>query len=78
MTTIAGEIAVMLSVLGRRQGDDRILDAISLVGPRMEVDEDDLDGEKSTYFLFRPAGTEMVLEDDVARPSDGPRAWALP
>lgn len=65
MTTVTGEMAVMLGVLGRRQGDDRILDAISLVGPTMEVDEDDIDGEKSTYFLFKPAGTEMVFEDDV-------------
>ncbi|MEU7524109.1 hypothetical protein AB0A74_00060 [Saccharothrix sp. NPDC042600] len=65
MTTITGEMAVMLDVLGNRQGDDRILDAIALVGPRMEVEEFDFDGEKSTYFTFKPAGTELLFEDDV-------------
>lgn len=65
MTTVTGDMAVMLDVLGHRQGDDRILKAIALVGPTMEVSEHDFDGEKSTHFLFKPAGTEMVFEEDI-------------
>lgn len=65
MTTVTGEMAVMLDVLGYRQGDARILDAIALVGPTMEVTKYDFDGEKSTYFLFKPAGTDLVFENDV-------------
>lgn len=65
MTTVTGEMAVMLDVLGHRQGDSRILDAIALVGPTMEVTEHDFDGEKSTHFIFKPAGTELVFENDV-------------
>jgi hypothetical protein len=65
MTTITGEMAVMLDVLGYRQGDSRILDAIALVGPDMMVEEFDFDGEKSTYFTFKPAGTDLLFENDV-------------
>ncbi|MFJ8961657.1 hypothetical protein ACIRG5_19925 [Lentzea sp. NPDC102401] len=65
MTTVSGEITVLLDVLGHRQGDSRILDAIVLVGPQMEVSEYDFDGEKSTYFVFKEAGTELLFEDDV-------------
>jgi hypothetical protein len=65
MTTITGEMAVMLSVIGYRQGDSRILDAIALVGPEMEVMEFDADGEKSTYFIFKSSGTDLLFEDDI-------------
>lgn len=65
MPIVTGEIAVMLDVLGYRQGDDRILEAIVLLGPVMEVEEFDFDGEKSTHFDFKPAGTELVFENDV-------------
>ncbi|WP_112264046.1 hypothetical protein [Lentzea terrae] len=65
MTTVSGEIAVMLDVLGHRKGDSRILDAIVLIGPKMEVSEYDFDGEKSTYYVFKDAGTELLFEDDV-------------
>ncbi|GAB2679832.1 hypothetical protein GCM10027271_46360 [Saccharopolyspora gloriosae] len=63
--TVTGEVAVMLDVLGYRQGDNRILDAIALVGPNMEVEELDFDGEKSTHFIFKPSGTDFIFEDDV-------------
>ncbi|WP_086821592.1 hypothetical protein [Allokutzneria sp. NRRL B-24872] len=59
---IKGEMAVMLGVLGLRQGDDRILDAIALVGPKMEIEEFD-DG--STYYVFPVAGTDLLFEDGV-------------
>ncbi|WP_232661984.1 hypothetical protein [Pseudonocardia sp. TRM90224] len=65
MTTVAGEIAVLLGVLGLRKGDDRILDAVALVGPKMEVEELDFDGERSTYYCFRPAGTDLLFENDL-------------
>lgn len=65
MTTVTGEIAVMLEVLGCRRDDDRILEAIILVGPDFEITEHDFDGEKSTHYLFKPNGTEMVFENDV-------------
>ncbi|MET9224553.1 hypothetical protein [Lentzea sp. NPDC003310] len=65
MNTVSGEIAVLLDVLGHRQGDSRILEAVVLVGPAMEVSEYDFDGEKSTYFVFKEAGTELLFEDDV-------------
>ncbi|MDU0293631.1 hypothetical protein [Saccharothrix longispora] len=65
MTTVSGDMAVLLDVLGRRQGDSRILDAIALVGPAMEVEEFDFDGDKSTYFTFKPAGTDLLFENDV-------------
>ncbi|MEJ3653829.1 hypothetical protein WEH80_12670 [Actinomycetes bacterium KLBMP 9759] len=65
MAIVAGEMAVMLTVLGLRKGDDRILDVIALVGPTMEVEEFDFDGERSTYYVFRPAGTDLLFEDDV-------------
>ncbi|MGC7102098.1 hypothetical protein ACPZ19_46140 [Amycolatopsis lurida] len=58
-------MAVFLDVLGYRQGDSRILEAIALVGPDMKVEEFDFDGEKSTYFTFKPAGTDLLFEDDV-------------
>ncbi|HVK23794.1 MAG TPA: hypothetical protein VM677_20760 [Actinokineospora sp.] len=58
-------MAVLLDVLGYRQGDSRILDAIALVGPAMEVEEFDFDGEKSTYFTFKPAGTDLLFENDT-------------
>lgn len=65
MATVRGEMAVLLGVLGMRQGDSRILDAIALVGPTMEVEEFDWEDERSTYFLFRPAGTDLLFENDV-------------
>ncbi|ACU37659.1 hypothetical protein KCV87_01430 [Actinosynnema pretiosum subsp. pretiosum] len=65
MTTVSGEAAVFLDVLGHRQGDSRILEAITLVGPAMEVEELDFDGERSVYFIFKPAGTDLLFEDDV-------------
>lgn len=65
MTTITGEMAVMLDVLGYRLGDDRILKAIILVGPRMEVEEFDFDGEQSKYYTFKPAGTDLLFENTV-------------
>lgn len=84
MTTISGDLAVMLDVLGRRQGDSRILDAIALVGPDMEVEEFDFDGAKSTYFTFKPAGTDLLFEDDVlasvmvrTRPDDQDETYGL-
>lgn len=68
MPTVTGEIAVMLDVLGYRQGDSRILEAIVLVGPVMEVEEFDFDdGSKSTHFSFKPTGTELVFEDDILK-----------
>ncbi|PGH11324.1 hypothetical protein AJ79_04940 [Helicocarpus griseus UAMH5409] len=63
MATITGEIAVMLSVLGCARGDDRILEAIVLVGPRMEIEEFDFDC--STYYTFKPTGTDLLFENDV-------------
>ena len=65
MTIVTGEMAVMLDVLGCVQSDSRILGAIALVGPKMEVSEFDFDGEQSTYFIFKPAGTDLVFENDV-------------
>ncbi|MBN6037785.1 hypothetical protein [Amycolatopsis sp. 195334CR] len=65
MTTVTGEMAVLLGVLGYRQGDSRILEAIALVGPGLQVEEFDFDGEKSTYFTFKPAGTDLLFENDV-------------
>lgn len=65
MTTVSGEIAVLLDVLGHREGDSHVLQAIVLVGPRMEVSEYDFDGEKSKYYVFKDAGTELLFEDGV-------------
>ncbi|SDD80683.1 hypothetical protein [Actinokineospora iranica] len=65
MATVTGEMTVLLDVLGRGQGDSRILEAIILVGPRMDVEEFDFDGEKSTYFTFKPAGTDLLFENGV-------------
>ncbi|MFG1791957.1 hypothetical protein [Nocardia sp. NPDC049149] len=65
MTVVRGEIAVMLEVLGLRQGDDRILAAIALVGPRMEIAEFDWDEVQSKYYVFHPAGTDLLFENDV-------------
>lgn len=65
MTTITGDMAVMLDVLGLHQGDNRILDVVVLAGPAMDVDECDFDGEKSTHFVFKPTGTEIVFENDI-------------
>jgi hypothetical protein len=65
MATVTGELAVLLGVLGLRKGDGRILDAIALVGPTMEVEEFDWDDERSTYYVFRPAGTELLFENEV-------------
>ncbi|GAA4023327.1 hypothetical protein GCM10022247_54570 [Allokutzneria multivorans] len=59
---IKGEMAVMLGVLGFRKGDNRILDAIVLVGPKMEIDEFD-DG--ATYYVFPASGTDLLFEDGV-------------
>lgn len=56
---------MMLDVLGYRQGDSRILAAIALVVPDVEVEEFDFDGEKSTHLVFKPAGAELIFEDDV-------------
>ena len=65
MVTVTGEMAVMLGVLGLRQGDSRILDAIALLGPAMEVRELDWGEEKSTYFVFKPSGADLLFEDGV-------------
>jgi len=65
MVTVTGEMAVMLDVLGLRQGDSRILGAIALVGPEMEIEEFDWGSEKSTYFIFKRAGTDLLFEDGV-------------
>lgn len=65
MTTATGEMAVFLDVLGHRQGDSRILEAIALVGPDMEVEEFNFDGKKSTYFTFKPAGTDLLFENNI-------------
>lgn len=65
MTTVTGEMASMLDVLGSRQGDDRILEVIGLLSPDMEVEEFDFDGEKSTYFTFKAAGTDLLFENEV-------------
>lgn len=65
MATVTGEAALLLDVLGCRQGDSRILEAVALVGPGMEVEEFDLDSGKSTYFVFKPAGTDLLFENDV-------------
>lgn len=65
-TTVTGEIAVMLDVLGNRQGDSRILEVIVLVGcVKMDVENFDFDGEKSTHFTFKRAGTELIFENDI-------------
>ncbi|MFE9580955.1 hypothetical protein ACFYO1_31580 [Nocardia sp. NPDC006044] len=65
MTVVRGEIAVLLGVLGLRQGDNRILAAIALVGPVMTIEEFDWDETRSTYYVFHPAGTDLLFEDDV-------------
>lgn len=54
-------MAVLLNVLGCRQGASRILDAIALLGTYMEVEEYDLGGEKSTYFIFESVGTDLLF-----------------
>ncbi|WP_107657210.1 hypothetical protein [Nocardia suismassiliense] len=65
MPIVTGEMATMLNVLGLRKGDNRILDVIVLVGPDMEVENVDWGDVQSTYYLFRPAGTELLFEDEV-------------
>lgn len=55
----------MLDALGCLQSDSRILRIIVLVGPKMEVSEFDFDGEQSTYFTFKPAGTDLLFENGV-------------
>jgi len=65
ITIITGEMAVMLDALGCLQSDSRILRIIVLVGPKMEVSEFDFDGEQSTYFTFKPAGTDLLFENGV-------------
>lgn len=65
MTVVRGEMAVMLEVLGLRQGDDRILAAIVLVGPKMTIEEFDWGEERSTYYVFHESGTDLLFEDEV-------------
>ncbi|MDA2809765.1 hypothetical protein O4J56_03855 [Nocardiopsis sp. RSe5-2] len=65
MATVTGEAALLLDALGRRQGDSRILEAIALVGPGMEVEEFGFGGVRSTYLVFRPSGTDLLFEDGV-------------
>jgi hypothetical protein len=65
MATISGEMSVFLDMIGCHQGDNRILEAIALVGPKMEVEEFDFGGEKSTYFSFKPAGTDLLFQNKV-------------
>lgn len=65
MTVVRGEIAVMLGVLGLRQGDDRILAAIALVGPVMTIEEFDWGDSRSKYYVFHRAGTDLLFEDEV-------------
>lgn len=65
MVTVTGEMAVMLDVLGLPQGDGRILEAIALVGPGMGIEEFDWGSEKSTYFIFKQSGTDLLFEDGV-------------
>ncbi|GAA4864055.1 hypothetical protein [Saccharopolyspora cebuensis] len=65
MSTVTGEMAVMLDLMGLRKGDDRILEAVVLVGPKMEVEEFDFGGEKSTHYTFNDSGTELMFEEDV-------------
>lgn len=62
---VTGEVALMLDALGCRQGDGRILDVITLVGPGLEIETFEVDGERSTYFTFRSAGTDLIFEDDI-------------
>ncbi|WP_454853768.1 hypothetical protein [Promicromonospora soli] len=63
--TVTGEMAVMLDVLGLRRGDDRILKAWVLVGPDMTIEEFDLGDVRSTYYIFRATGTDILFEDDT-------------
>ncbi|GAA2685303.1 MULTISPECIES: hypothetical protein [Actinosynnema] len=69
MAIVTGEVAVFLDVLGHRRGDsqgeDRLLEAILLAGPDMEIEEIDLDGEESVYFVFKQTGTDVLFENDV-------------
>ncbi|GAA4714419.1 hypothetical protein APR04_004112 [Promicromonospora umidemergens] len=65
MATVTGDIAVMLSVLGLRKGDARILDALVLLGSGMETTELDWGDETSTYLVFRSTGTDVHFTDDV-------------
>ena len=65
MTTVSGEVAVFLDALGHQEGSSRILAAIVLVGPRMEISEFDFDGEVSIYYVFKPAGTELLFEKGI-------------
>jgi len=65
MLTINGEMTIQLDALGHRRGDSRILAAIVLVGPRMEISEFTSGEQISRHYLFKPAGTELLFENDI-------------
>lgn len=68
MTTVTGEIAALLDVLGCRTGDNQVLHAMTVIGCldfKMDIEKFDFDGEKSTHFIFKPAGTDLVFENDI-------------
>ncbi|MEU4360541.1 hypothetical protein [Promicromonospora sp. NPDC023987] len=72
MTTVTGDIAVMLSVLGLRKGDARILDALVLLGPDMETTEldcgDVLTREVSGWSVDQTLGAyEWIWADEGLR-----------
>lgn len=53
-----GEIEVFLDVVGRQRGDDEILEAVTLVGPSIEVR--DFPEDDTEYWSFPRTGTDFV------------------
>lgn len=58
-----GDINIFLSCLGLREGDSKILEAISIIAMDFDIENYDLSGATETNYLFPKSGVDMVFED---------------
>ncbi|OOF80758.1 hypothetical protein BKG92_10350 [Rodentibacter ratti] len=61
MTKFIGDVSVFLEALGREQGNDSILDAISIIATDFDIEYFDFENIKSTYFHFFKRGVDFVF-----------------
>lgn len=61
MRKVIGDVNVFLEALGKKQGSDLILNAISVIATDFDIEHFEFDDVKNTYFHFFKQGVDFVF-----------------
>ena len=65
MIALSGEVTIYLSSLGTKKGNEKILDAMVVPGPRFSMETMEIEGVEYSSYQFLEHGVEFSFTDKI-------------